>query len=511
MTESRSKKFFYNTLFTALLQVINVIATFIVPKFMLRYYGSEINGLVTSITQFITYFNLVEAGLSNAAVYSLYKPLAENDADRVSSIVSASKKFYIHAGYLFTGLTVLLAIVYPLYIDIEGFSPYLVALLVIVLGSNGFLEFFTLAKYRVLLTADQKTYVISIASILHMIIQTSVIAILSYFQINIVIVRTIAVLSIILRSVVLASYCKLRYRKVNFNAQPDMKALDKRWDAMFLQILGAIHQGTTVILLTIIVKDLALVSVYSVFNIVISGLNNVLSIFNSGLAASFGEVIAKDQKQILQKAYKEFEYGFYMVITFVYAVSFIMIMPFVTLYTSGVTDANYNMPLVGFMIVLNGYLYHLKTPQGMLVISAGMYKETKWRTLTQGVIAVVGGAILAFPFGIYGILLAAILSNLYRDIDLWLFGNKYITELSPMSSIKNVGKSLMGLILIVLPFWFIDFTASSWLAWIGIACAVSVYAIVIVLIITLIFDRKTLVGILRRLKNIFKRDRHVRP
>lgn len=505
MIESRSKNFFYNALFTALLQVVNIIATLLVPRFMIKYYGSEINGLVTSITQFITYFNLVEAGLSNAAIYALYKPLAENDNDRVSVIVSASKKFYMQAGYIFTGLTIVLAIVYPLYIDIEGFSPYLIGLLVLVLGSNGFLEFFTLSKYRVLLTADQKTYVISIVSISHMILQTLIIASLSCFKINIVIVRLVAVSSIILRSIMLAVYCKWKYPQVDYQAKPDMDSLDKRWDAMFLQILGAIHQGTTVILLTLIVKDLKIVSVYAIFNIVISGINSILGIFNSGLASSFGEVIAKKERNILQKAYGEFEFGFYSLITFVFSVSFIMIMPFIKLYTIGITDVNYNMPLLGFMMVLNGYLYQIKTPQGMLVISAGMYKETKWRTLTQGLIAFVGGAILAFLFGIYGIMLAAILSNLYRDIDLCFFASKYITGLNPMFTIKNVAKSLLQMCLITIPFYFIKLNITSWLGWIFYACVVALYAGIVVLIIVLIFDRTLLKGIFKRIKNIFKR------
>lgn len=506
MTESRSKKFFYNTLFTALLQVVNIIATLIVPKFMLKYYGSEINGLVTSITQFITYFNLVEAGLSNAAIYALYKPLAEKDDQRISEIVSASKKFYIQAGYIFTALTVILAIVYPLYINLDGFSPYLISLLVVVLGGNGFLEFFTLAKYRVLLSADQKTYVISIASIAHTLLQTLIISVMAYFEINIVLVRAIALSSILLRSVILAIYCKLKYKEVNYKATPDMKSLDKRWDAMFLQVLGAIHRGTTVVLLTIIVKDLMIISVYAIFNIVISGLHSILGIFNSGLAASFGEVIAKKEKRILQKAYQEFEFGFYSIITFVFGISFVMIMPFVNLYTIGITDANYNMPLLGVMMVLNGFLYHLKTPQGMLVMSAGMYKETKYRTLTQGLIALVGGAILAFPLGIYGIILADILSNLYRDIDLCFFASKYITGLNPMKTIQNVAKSLLQMCLIVIPFYFIKLNITSWFSWLFYACAVAVYAGVIVLMIALIFDRILLKGIIKRLKNIFKRN-----
>ena len=109
--ESRSKKFFYNTLFTALLQVVNVAAALIVPRLMLGFYGSEINGLVTSITQFINYFNLVEAGLSAAAIYALYKPLSDCDDARTSEIVSASRRFYTQAGWVFTALTVILAMI----------------------------------------------------------------------------------------------------------------------------------------------------------------------------------------------------------------------------------------------------------------------------------------------------------------------------------------------------------------------------------------------------------------
>ena len=57
----RTKAFFYNAVSTAALQAITMIVGFILPKVVLNVYGSEINGLVSSITQFISYFNLVEA------------------------------------------------------------------------------------------------------------------------------------------------------------------------------------------------------------------------------------------------------------------------------------------------------------------------------------------------------------------------------------------------------------------------------------------------------------------
>ena len=89
----RSKKFMLNSVTTALLQVVTMIAGFITPRFMLTAYGSEINGLISSILQFISYFNLVEAGLSSAAVYSLYKPIAEKDYNKINRIVVAAKHF----------------------------------------------------------------------------------------------------------------------------------------------------------------------------------------------------------------------------------------------------------------------------------------------------------------------------------------------------------------------------------------------------------------------------------
>lgn len=91
----RTSKFVLNSASTALLQVVTMVAGFITPRFLLMAYGSDVNGLISSINQFITYFNLVEAGLSSAAVYSLYKPIAENDHGKINRIVTAARNFYI--------------------------------------------------------------------------------------------------------------------------------------------------------------------------------------------------------------------------------------------------------------------------------------------------------------------------------------------------------------------------------------------------------------------------------
>ena len=82
----------------------------------------------------------------------------------------------------------------------------------------------------------------------------------------------------------------------------------------------------------------------------------------------------------------------------------VTIMPFIRIYTDGIVDVNYDIPILGFLFVINGLPYNIKTPQGMLVISAGMFKETKLQTTIQGAIVVVVGLILTPKFGLLGVL-----------------------------------------------------------------------------------------------------------
>lgn len=68
-----------NTVFTAAYQFTAMLMGFVTPRLMMLFYGSQVNGLIVSANEFLTYFRLVEAGLAAAAVFSLYKPLSEKE------------------------------------------------------------------------------------------------------------------------------------------------------------------------------------------------------------------------------------------------------------------------------------------------------------------------------------------------------------------------------------------------------------------------------------------------
>ncbi|UOO37542.1 Coenzyme F420 hydrogenase/dehydrogenase, beta subunit C-terminal domain [Oscillospiraceae bacterium CM] len=499
---SRTRAFFYNTAATALMQLVTLLAGLITPRVLLTAYGSEINGLVTSVSQFIAYFNLAEAGLAGAAVYALYRPLAEQNHQAVNGIVAAAKKFYTQSGYLFLALTAGLAILYPIYIRSETLPFSMIGLLVLILGTNGAMEFFTLAKYRVLLTADQKTYVIAAATTAEIVLSTVVIATLAFWRVPIVGLRAVCLCALFLRSAILWRYCRRRYRFLNDRVPPDNKSLNKRWDAMFLQILGMVHTGAPVILLTLLLKDLKLVSVFSVYNMVLTGIGGLVGIFISGLSASFGDVIARGELPTLQKAYREFEMAYYAIISLMYGVTFVMIMPFVQLYTAGISDAHYNMPLVGFLMVLNGLLFNIKTPQGMLVLSAGLYRETRYQTVAQGMIAVTVGAALAPVFGLAGIILGSVVSNIYRDLDLMFFIPRHVTKLPVKKTARRILLVFVRVGLIILPFTVIKLEPAHLSSWVLMTCLTALYAALVIAITALFIEREEHRHILKRIRNL---------
>lgn len=501
---SRTKKFAFNAFATTLKEVAAIIAGFITPWVMIRYYGSDINGLVTSIVQFISYFTIIEAGLGASIIYSLYKPLAEKNFGKVNEIVSAGKKFYIKTGYIFTALVALLAIVYPLFITVDGLKYYKISILVLLLGFSGVLDFFSLAKYRTLLSADQRTYVISTATIVYKLVETAVIVIMSILKVDIVIVRLVAISSVLSRSMVLYIYIKRNYSFINYKAKPDNSALAKRWDALFLQILRMVQTGAPVVLLTFF-TSLKTVSIYAIYNMIINGIKGIFEILVTSVTASFGEIISVNDKATLQKVYKTFEFAYYSANTLAYSICMVLIMPFVRLYTKGIQDVNYDLPFIGFLFVINGLLHNLKSPQSLLVNAAGLYKETKIQATIQALIILIGGVVLIPFLGLKGILIALIASNIYRDIDLVIFASKVITKIHVKYTIIRIFRLLISFVIITVPFIYIKLTPDNLIEWLLYAVLISIYALVITLISSYLFEKEELKNIINRTKRLFKK------
>lgn len=336
--------------------------------------------------------------------------------------------------------------------------------------------------------------------------RTVIICVLAICKVNVVLLYAIAVIPVILKCGFIYFYSKKSYPYIDKNAPADKSALSKRWDVIYQQILGTVQTGTPTIIATIIL-DFLQVSVYSIYNMIMTGINGVLSIFISGLPAGFGELIAKDEKTTLQKTVSEFEVEYYYILSVLYGVTMVMILSFVSVYTKGLTDVNYYSPVLAFVIVLNGLLYNIKTPQSMLIISAGMYKETRWRVTIQGIIIIVMGVVLGIPFGLSGIVVGSCLSNLYRTIDLLFFVPKNITHNKGYISAMRMIRVFLNVAIICVPGLLIDMNVNGYVDWCVYAVLYTVFAFLVVTATTVLFDRKEFISLIHRMKSMLLKNR----
>ena len=506
---TRTARFVQNTAATAAYQLTAMLLGFVTPRLMMLFYGSEVNGLIVSVTEFLTYFKLVEAGLASAAVVGLYKPLADEDWSAVSAIVSAARRFYNVAGLIFCGITVVFAAVYPSFVPVNDISgnpmSYLsVMLLVCAMGVSGALEFFTLSRYRVLLTADQRTYMVSIVSMLSLLLSTALIVALSCLRVNVIWVRLAASCTLVVRSLVLSRYVKKEYPQVDALAQPNNAPLAKRWDAMYQQITVAFHQGAGVVMTTLLTRDAATISVYGTYHMVTVGLWGVLKMTTTGIYSIFGNLLASGEHERFRAAYRDFELLYHAICTALFSTAAVLIVPFVVLYTKGVMDANYYAPLIGYLIIVEALTDHGKMPMDLMITAAGAFKETRHHCTAQVVCAVVLGLGLGAIWGVPGVLVGIILSNLLRTgLQLW-YVPRHITHLPWQSTLKRILRMVLECAVIAVPLLLLDLPIVGVKRWLLFGVGIFAYASLLTALFAWLFDRQSFLSLIGRAKGLLK-------
>ena len=110
----KSKITLINMMSSLILQAVTMISGLIVPKLILSTFGSEVNGLVSSLNQFLSYITLLEGGITGIVMTNLYKPIVEKKYDKIEVILSTAKKFYRKIGIIYIVYAIILAILYPI-------------------------------------------------------------------------------------------------------------------------------------------------------------------------------------------------------------------------------------------------------------------------------------------------------------------------------------------------------------------------------------------------------------
>lgn len=446
---TKTKISFLNSLTAAIYSLAQIAVGIILPRIILGKFGSEINGLTVSVQQYIGYLTYLEIGLSSVFIFSLYKPLAMNDYASINDLVVSAKKSYDKTGlFYFIGIIVVAAI-YPFIVNTGEIDLWVVITLIFVIGLSGLFDMITVSKYRVLLTADQKLYIINLSFFASTIIGFISAVLLVYFNQHIVVVKASIIIPIILRTVFLHFYVKKKYPYLCFKKTKNAvapKTEIKRFDALLMQLSKSIAHSLPIIALSLF-ASLKIVSIYSVYALVFHGLKTIVDSVTGGSTASFGNLLSNNEEKKAVIAYGQFELSLASVQTLLYSVASMLIIPFVTIYVRGLEDAlNYINPLFGVLFVFWAFFDNFRLPAQTIIQAAGKFKETRVANILYIAIELILLAILTPFFGIAGALISMIVAALYKLIAFLIIVKKHIFNHYYLPSII---RGVIGLSLIV--------------------------------------------------------------
>ena len=427
---------FINAFSSMLLQIFSILSGFIIPKVILSTFGSEVNGLISSFNQFFGYISLVEGGLTGVVTAKLYKPLVDKDEEKISSIVNTTKKFYNKLSIIFVIYTVILAIVYPLIVK-TSFSYFYVCTLGLILGIGLFIQYNFSLALRMLLNADKKVYVVSITQIIILILNIVLfVSVIKIFP-SIHILKLITGILYIIQPIVYNKVIKKHFN-INKNSETDMDLIKDRWDGFAISLAAFIHNNTDVIVLTLF-TDLKVVSVYSVYSLVTSGLKQLIKSFSNGIVPSIGNVYAKGNKEELNKSFEIYEYMVLFLTFLLFSVGGVLITKFVLLYTRDIDDINYNQPLFGLLLILAESISCIREPYLNLAFSANKFREIRKSAYIEAFLNIIISLILVFRIGLIGVAIGTLISMIYRTIYQVVFLKKSILKRNVSVFVKKIG------------------------------------------------------------------------
>lgn len=407
----KSKVTLINMISALLLQACIIISGFIIPKIILIYFGSDVNGLVSSINQFLSYIALLEGGITGVISANIYKPLVEHDFKKLSSVIVTSKQFYNKIALIFVVYSIVLAILYPVFFNTKFTSLY-IFILTIILSILTIIQYMFSLTLKTLLIADKKAYIVSFSQIVIVILNITLVYISVRVYPSIHLLKLISGCLFIIQPIVYTHYTN-KYYTIDWTSKSDNNLISERWNGFAINIAAFIHNSTDITILTIF-TNLATVSIYSVYTLVTTGIKSLINALLSGINPVIGQVYAKKDLKELNNKMDLYEYIVLLLVFFMFSIAGLLITPFVTLYTKGISDANYYQPIFGVLTVVSEALYLVKFPHLNLAYSANKFKEITIPAYIEAVINIVLSVILVNWFGLIGVSIGTIVAMVYR-------------------------------------------------------------------------------------------------
>lgn len=414
-----------NIVTTLVSQLVSTVCGMVIPGMLISAFGSAMYGLTTSIAQFLAYISLLEGGIARVARAELYAPLAQNNDYEISRVYHAIKRFFASVGVVFLIYTLVLSVAYYDIAQVTEVGRTYIFFLVWIISAG------TIAKYLggisnlTLINADQKQYVGNIIVTAATIINAVLVVLFATSGCDLLVVKIGSSAIYILQPICYWLYVRRHYNLLSVGK--NKSKLRQKWTGMGQHIAYFFHTNTDIVILTLF-ANLRYVAVYAVYRLVISSIRKIAASFTSGMEAAFGEKIARKEQEPLQSLFFKYKHLLSFMSIVLFGTTAVLVVPFVRLYTAGVTDADYIQPAFAIVMLFAEAIDCFMHPCCSLPVAANKLKETRWGSYGEAIINITLSLILVWWNPLVGVALATLVATVFKAVFYMVYAGRNILQ-----------------------------------------------------------------------------------
>lgn len=492
----RNKLLAKNTVASLIAQITTLICGFILPRLFLQHFGSEVNGLVNSIVQFLSVISFLELGVGAVVESSLYKPLAEKDNQQISKVMVSANKFFQRLAQILFIYVLILMLVYPLIAN-QNLGFLYTATLIAAISISSFAQYYFGIANALLLNADQRGYIQYNAQTVTVVLNTAVCAVMISMNGTIQMVKLATSLIYLARPLALHFYVKRHYQidwKIKYTEEP----IKQKWNGVAQHIAAVVLDGTDTIVLTVF-STLSNVSIYSVYFLVIKGVKTLFLSMTNGIQALIGELWAKQELEKLKGFFAWVGWVIHTGTTYVFSCTAALIVPFVQVYTFGINDANYIQPVFAVLLTLANAMHCLRLPYNIMVLAAGHYRQTQKNYIVAAILNILVSILTVKVWGLIGVAIGTLVAMTYQTMWLAVYDSRHFIFWSLKNVTKQFAIDTLSAALIIVFGSQMSLKEPSYINWIFMAVNVAVMALVVVVGMNLVFYKNRVKQLANRL------------
>lgn len=424
MKIERTKNATRNIMFNGMSQMMNMLVPFIMRSIILNFLGMEYLGLGGLFRSILSILNLAELGVGSAMVFSMYKPIAEDDTETICALMKLYRKFYRIIGLVILTVGLILTPFLPNLISGEVTADVnLYVLYFMNLGST-VLSYWLFAYKNCLLIAHQRGDIASkVTMIVHFTEYLLKILVLILFR-NYYVYLAIQILSQIANNVFVA----LRVNKIYPNYSPKgelpkekVRGIATRVRDLFTSNFSYVVSNSADTLVISSFLGIVILAIYQNYYFIISSLKTMIEVIVGACIAGIGNSLVTESAEKNYKDFKKMTILFGWLLSVSGPMLLCMYQPFMHIWMG-----EENMLEFGYVICFVIYFYSIGMNKltSMFKDAAGIWKIDKWRPLTAALVNLALNLATVNWIGLYGVLLSTVISIVFIQIP-WIFHNLF--------------------------------------------------------------------------------------